>query len=130
MQEINSPLESILGISFCLAAVIEAEICDFQRFSSPDKILAFAGLSPSTYQFGKFISQNSTMEKRGSRYLRFALLTAARLASRYSNTFANYLKKKRAEGKHYFVALSHVAKKLVRIIFHLHQTGESFLDFA
>ena len=72
MQEINSPLESIPGISFCLAAVIEAEICDFQRFSSPDKILAFAGLSPSTYQSGKFISQNATMEKRGSRYLRFA----------------------------------------------------------
>ena len=94
MQEINSPLESIPGISFCLAAVIEAEICDFQKFSSSDKILAFAGLSPSMYQSGKFISQNSTMEKLGSRYLRFALLTAARLASRYSNTFANYLKKK------------------------------------
>ena len=128
MQEINSPIESIPGISFCLAAVIEAEICDFQKFSSPDKILAFAGLSPTTYQSGKYTSPNATMEKRGSRYLRFALLTAARLASRYSNTFANYLKKKRAEGKHYFVALSHVAKKFVRVIFHLHQTSESFLE--
>lgn len=77
MQEIHSPIESIPGISFRLAAVIEAEIGDFQRFSSPDKILAFAGLSPSTYQSGKFTSQNAVMEKRGSRYLRCALFLAA-----------------------------------------------------
>ena len=70
------------------------------------------------------------MEKRGSRYLRYALLLAAHLVSRYSKTFADYLNKKRSAGKHYFVALSHVAKKLVRVIFHLQRTGESFLDFA
>lgn len=130
MQEILSPIESIPGISFRLAAVIHAEIGDFQRFSSPDKILAFAGLSPSTYQSGKFTSQNATMEKRGSRYLRSALFLAAHLVSRYSKTFATYLQKKRDEGKHYFVALSHVAKKLVRVIFHLQRTGEPFSNFA
>ena len=130
MQELHSPLESIPGINFRLAAVIEAEVCDFQRFSSPDKILAFAGLSPSTYQSGKFTSQNANMEKRGSRYLRYALLLFAHLVGKYSKTFAAYLQKKRDEGKHYFVALSHVAKKLVRVIFHLQRTGESFSDFA
>ena len=52
------------------------------------------------------------------------------LISRYSKIFAAYLKKKRDEGKHYFVALSHVAKKLVRVIFHLQRTRESFSDFA
>ncbi|MBR2774229.1 MAG: IS110 family transposase [Selenomonadaceae bacterium] len=130
MQELHSPIESIPGISTRLAAVIESEVGDFQRFSSPDKILAFAGLSPTTYQSGKYTSQNATMEKRGSRYLRCALFLAAHLVSRYSKTFAAYLKKKRDEGKHYFVALSHVAKKLVRVIFHLQRTGESFSDFA
>jgi len=39
MQKLHSPLESIPGISFRLAAVIEAEIGDFRRFSSPDKML-------------------------------------------------------------------------------------------
>ena len=130
MQEIHSFIESIPGISFRLAAVIESEIGDFRRFSSPDKILAFAGLSPTTYQSGKYTSQNAVMEKRGSRYLRCALFLAAHLVGRFSKTFATYLKKKLDEGKHYFVALSHVAKKLVRVIFHLQRTGESFLDFA
>ena len=95
MQEIHSPIESILGISMRLAAVIEAQIGDFKRFSSPNKILAFAGLSPTTYQSGKFTSQNFVMEKRGSRYLRHALFFAAHLVGRYSLTFATYLKKKR-----------------------------------
>ena len=130
MQNLDSSLESIPGMGFRLAAVIEAEIGDFQKFSSPDKILAFAGLSPSTYQSGKFTSQKVSMEKRGSRYLRYALFTAAHLVSRFSKTFATYLKKKLDEGKHYFVALSHVAKKLVRVIFHLQRTGESFSDFT
>ena len=99
MQEIHSLLESIPGISTRLAAVIEAVVGDFKRFSSPDKILAFAGLSPSTYQSGKFISQNATMEKRGSRYLRCALFLVAHLVGRYSKTFASYLQKKRDEGQ-------------------------------
>ena len=119
MQEIHSPIESVPGISTRLAAVIEAEVGDFKRFSSPDKILAFAGLSPTTYQSGKFTSQNAVMEKRGSRYLRCALFLAA-----------HFVALSQDEGKHYFVALSHVAKKLVRVIFHLQRTGESFLDFA
>ena len=98
-------------------------------YSSPDKILAFAGMSPTTYQSGKYTSPNATMEKRGSRYLRCALFLTAHLVGRYSKTFATYLKKKRDEDKHYFVALSLVAKKLLRVIFHLQRTGESFLDF-
>ncbi|MBE8951076.1 MAG: transposase [Quinella sp. 3Q1] len=39
MQEINLPIESIPGIGTRLAAIIEAEIGDFKRFSSPDKML-------------------------------------------------------------------------------------------
>ena len=127
MQEIHSPLESIPGISTNLAAVIEAEIGDFQRFSSLDKILAFAGLSPATYQSSKFTSQNAIMEKRGSRYLRYALFTVAHLVSRFSKTFATYLQKKLAEGKHYFVALSHVAKKLVRDFYRMRELNQRLL---
>ena len=57
------------------------------------------------------------MEKRGSKYLRHALYNAARSVCVKNKNFADYLAKKRAEGKHYNVALSHAAKKLVRLIF-------------
>ncbi len=44
----------------------------------------------------------------------------------WDNTFAEYLAKKRSEGKHYNVAISHACKKLVRVIYHLETTGESY----
>ena len=53
MDQIASPILSIPGISYRMGAMILAEIGDFSRFDSPDKILAYADLSPSTYQSGK-----------------------------------------------------------------------------
>ena len=69
MDRISSPILTIPGISYRMGAMILAEIGDFSRFDSPDKILAYAGASPSTYQSGQLESSYSHMEKRGSRYL-------------------------------------------------------------
>ncbi len=126
MDAIDSPILSIPGIGQNLGAMIIAEIGDFSRFDNPDKILAFAGCSPTTYQSGQLYSSHAKMEKRGSRYLRWALLNAAAYVCNWEPTFAAYLQKKRAEGKHYYVALSHAAKKLVRLLYHLEITGEVY----
>lgn len=126
LDEIKSPILTIPGISYRMGAMILAEIGDFSRFSSPDKLLAYAGLSPSTYQSGKLDNAYSHMEKRGSRYLRYALFNAARYVCHWDASFAAYLTRKRAEGKHYNVAISHAAKKLVRLIFALVRSGQSY----
>lgn len=130
MDNIASPITTIPGIGCSMGAMIISEIGDFSRFSSPDKILAYAGLSPSTYQSGKLDNCYSHMEKRGSRYLRYALFTVTQRVCIWDSTFSKYLSKKRAEGKHYFVAISHAAKKLIRVIFHLERTGQSYLKAA
>ncbi len=127
MDKINSPILSIPGISYRMGAMILSEIGDFSKFDSPDKILAFSGLSPSTYQSGNLDSTHSHMEKRGSRYLRYALFNATKFVCKWDPTFNAYLAKKRAEGKHYNVAISHATKKLVRVMFHLEKTGQAFL---
>jgi transposase len=127
LDTIKSPILSIPGINERMGAMIIAEIGDFSKFDSPDKILAYAGLSPSTYQSGHFESSHSKMEKRGSRYLRYALFNATKQVCCWNPTFAEYLAKKRAEGKHYYVAISHAAKKLVRVIYHLEKTGEQYV---
>lgn len=126
MDSIHSPILSIPGINYRMGAMIIAEIGDFNRFSSPDKILAYAGLSPSTYQSGQLDSSYSHMEKRGSRYLRYALFNATKFVCIWDNRFAVYLAKKRAEGKHYNVAISHAAKKLVLVIYRMEITGLSY----
>ena len=127
MDEINSPILSIPGINYRMGAMIIAEIGDFNRFDSPDKILAYAGFSPSTYQSGQFDGAYSHMEKRGSRYLRYALYNAAKYVCNWDPTFAEYLAKKRAEGKHYNVAISHAVKKLIRVIYHLEKTNQQHI---
>ncbi len=130
MDEINSPILSIPGINYRMGAMIIAEIGDFNRFDSPDKILAYAGLSPSTYQSGQLDGAYSHMEKRGCRYLRYALYNAAKYVCHWDPTFAEYLAKKRAEGKHYNVAISHAVKKLVRVIYHLEKTNQQYIKAA
>ena len=127
MDEINSPILSIPGISYRMGAMIIAEIGDFSKFDSPDKILAFAGMSPSTYQSGQLDNCYARMEKRGSRYLRYALYNATAYVCLWDPTFKAYLAKKQSEGKHYYVALSHATKKLIRVIYQLESSGQQYI---
>ena len=127
MDEINSPILTIPGISYRMGAMIIAEIGDFSRFDSYDKILAYAGMSPSTYQSGQLNNCHSHMEKRGSKYLRYALYNAAKYVCQWDKKFKAYFAKKRAEGKHYNVALSHVAKKLIRTIYAMEKSRQAYV---
>lgn len=126
MDESHTPIMTIPGISYRMGAMILAEIGDFSRFDNADKILAYAGLSPSTYQSGQLDSSHSRMEKRGSRYLRYALFYAAKQVCIWDKTYASYLGKKLSEGKHYNVAVSHAAKKLVRTIYRMEMTKQAY----
>lgn len=127
MIDINSIILTFPGISYTLGATILAEIGDITRFDNSNQLLAFAGLDPGIHQSGKFIATNQKMVKRGSKYLRWALLQSARLVALKDPIFKEYLSKKRAEGKHYNVALSHVARKLARVIYKLLSTNTEFL---
>ena len=126
METMNSPITTIPGLKNRMGAMILAEIGDFSRFAGPDQILAYAGLSPSTYQSGQMTSSHAHMEKRGSKYLRYALFNATQYVCMWNPTFKAYLAKKRAEGKHYYVAISHACKKLVRLIYRMQMTGEAY----
>ena len=130
MDEIHSPITTIPGIGTRMGAMILAEIGDFSNFDSADKILAYAGMSPSTYQSGQLTNCYAHMEKRGSRYLRYAIFNATKYVCNWDPTFAAYLAKKRAEGKHYNVAISHAAKKLVRLIYAMEKSQQPYRSAA
>lgn len=125
MAKIDSPITSITGIGERLGAVILAEIKNIHNFRTPGQLQAFAGLEPSIYQSGA-MDITGHMVKRGSSYLRYALIQAAKLLANYSPHFKAYLRLKISQGKHYNVAVSHVAKKLIRIIYYLLRTNQTF----
>lgn len=119
---LNSPIMSIPGVGIEIGPSLISEIGNIENFESPSKLLAYAGLDPSINQSGTMHSNYSSMSKRGSSYLRQALFLAAFLICQNDETFRTYYEKKKSEGKHHYVALTHVARKLTRVIFHLLKT--------
>ena len=118
MSKINSHIPSILGIGMISAATIIAEIEGISRFDNPNKLLAFAGLDPRLYQSGTS-EYKGRMNKKGSVVLRRVLMNCAESILMYNPAFYTYYRKKRDEGKSHRVAISHAARKLVRIIYKL-----------
>lgn len=125
IKELNPRMLSIPGLGEISAATILAEYEDISNFSSPAKMLAFAGLEPSIIQSGTLL-HNGKMVKHGSGHLRYAIMNIAMVILRYSPTFYDYYLKKRSEGKSHRVALSHVCKKLIRVIYSLEKNNINF----
>ena len=125
ISEINPPTLSIKGIGPISAAIIVSELGDIRRFSSPDKVLSFAGLEPGYFQSGTS-EFSGRMVKRGSSILRYTIINCCRSMRLHNEVFSTYYYKKIAEGKPHRVVLSHMAKKLVRLIYRLETTGALF----
>lgn len=119
---LTPPMLTIPGIGVASAAVILSEFGDLSKFNSPSKLLSFAGMEPGYFQSGTSESTGK-MVKHGSSHLRYAMMNCAQTVINNEPTFAAYYAKKRAEGKEHRVALTHVAKKLLRVIYTL-QTKE------
>ena len=125
IKELNPKMLTIPGIGEISAATILAEYGDIKNFSSPAKMLAFAGLEPSVIESGT-LSSNGKMVKHGSGHLRYSIMNIALIILKYSPTFYDYYLKKRSEGKCHRVALSHVCKKLIRVIYSLEKYNNDF----
>ncbi|NMB33135.1 MAG: IS110 family transposase [Clostridium sp.] len=116
-------LQSIPGIGLLTAATIIAEIGDFAAFTKPKKLVAYFGIDPSVRQSGEFTATQNKMSKRGSKFLRRLLYTAAlanirtkRNGEATNPVLMDYYKKK-SQSKAKKVALGAVMHKLVYIIF-------------
>lgn len=116
LVKVNSPIVTIPGIGPINGAIILGEIGDIKRFSTPSKLVAYAGLDATVSQSGEYNSTSNRMSKRGSPHLRTAIFSAAFIASSFDPVFKAYYDKKRSEGKHHFVAVNAVARKMCNTI--------------
>lgn len=117
MEELPQHITSIPGVGPVTGATILAEIGDIQRFATPGKLVAYAGIDPVVYQTGEFRATNTRMSKRGSPYLRHALWLAAFAASRFDPQLRDYYQRKRAEGKAHGTVLGAICRKLLQRIY-------------
>lgn len=125
MTKIPNNISSIPGVGKVATADIISEIGSFELFDSYEKILSFVGLEPSTKQSGT-MDLNGRMVKRGSGYLRYYLMYSAQTVLMHIPEYYDYYQKKRSEGKAHWVSISHVAKKLLRMMYHLESKNIKF----
>lgn len=123
--ELDRPILTVPGIGVQSASVILSEYGDISKFKSPAQMLSFAGLEPGYFQSGQS-EHTGHMVKRGSSHLRCAIMNCCLPLIQYNMTFAEFYAKKRSEGKPHRVVLSHVAKKLIRVIYTLETTNQPF----
>jgi transposase len=130
-QALGETIHTIPGISLGSAAGILAEIGDFARFLVKDgaeKLVALAGLDPKLSTSGTTRGRTK-MSKRGSRYLRKTLRMAAFVAvfQVKDPMFTHIYAKQIARGKHMEVALSHVAHKMIHVIYALMKSKTTYV---
>lgn len=125
IEEVHPHYMSVPGIGPLSAAVIYSEYGDISNFSNSGQMLAFAGIEPGVNDSGTE-SHRGRMVKRGSSQLRYTLINCCLPLIRFDMTFAAYYAKKRGEGKPHRVAITHVAKKLIRVIYALERQDVDF----
>ena len=125
IDETAPNLLTVPGIGYRLAGLLISEIGDASQFPSADKIIKFAGLDVRVYQSGT-IEKHGAIRKRGSPLLRYALFQAAEKARIHCPEIAEFYSKKKSEGKHPICALTHTARKILRIVWALLKTGQNY----
>lgn len=124
-KNVQTHIHTIKGISLLSAASIFSEYGNLEAFETPNKMLAFAGLEPSRDDSGKH-SYKGKMVKHGSSYLRQTIMNVSETVFIHNPVFYEFYYKKRKEGKSHRVALSHVARKLIRVIYYLEKNNVDF----
>ncbi len=126
LAEFNSPITTITGIGDTLGAAILSEIGDINRFETPEKLVAFAGIDPSVTQSGNFTGSKSKMSKRGSPYLRRAIWLAATAAIMHDPAIKAFYDIKKSQGKHHCSCVGYICHKLLNIIFSVLKSGQPY----
>ena len=114
---INSPLHQIKGINSIEIGYIMSAIISINRFDSPEKLVAYAGLDPKVRQSGTWQASKTRMSKRGNVLLRYALIWTANNIRKHPSKMKDYYELKRSQNKSHYNALGHCATKLIRYIF-------------
>ena len=97
-----------------------AEIGDVRRFTSKGALVAFAGVDAPPFQSGVFDSKSRHVSKRGSPHLRRVLFTICSVLLQQANpenAVFQFMDRKRAEGKHFYVYIVAGCAKFLRIYY-------------
>ena len=125
-RELNSPILTIPGISHFSCASIATEIGDIDKFDNPYQLISYSGTNPIVYQSGQYNARLTRISKKGSKYLRKTMYQIIQPVIENNPVFKAYYLKKISQGKSHRCAQAHCIRKLLRVIYHLMRTGQTF----
>ena len=105
------------GVGESLGPQLMAEIGDVRRFERKQSLVAFAGIDPAPSESGDYCSRSNRTTKRGSPYLRKTLFNIMKVHLQRApadEPVFQFLDKKRAEGKPYYVYMTAAGNKFLR----------------
>ena len=111
---------NMFGVGEISAVNLIAEIGDVRRFPNRNSLVGFAGVDPCVDQSGKHFSKSNPTTKRGSAILRktlFQVISTYVKRSPVDEPVYQFICKKRAEGKPYYVCTTAAANKFLRIYY-------------
>ena len=109
------------GVGTSLGPQLMAEIGDVSRFTHKGAITAFAGVDPGVNESGSYEQKSVPTSKRGSSDLRktlFQVMDVLIKTHPQDDPVYQFLDKKRAQKKPYYVYMTAGANKFLRILFH------------
>ena len=106
---------SIPGIGTTLGPVIGLEIDNISRFSRADKLVAYAGLAPTTHSSGGK-TYHGKMLWQSNRWLKWAFIEAAWVAIGCDSYFGGLYREYRLRGKGANHAITRVARRMCQIV--------------
>ena len=109
---------TIPGIDYFTALTIVSEIVDIKRFSTPWKLVGYAGLAPSKRDSGDAHRNGGHITRQGSKWLRYIIVEAANTSTRCDDRIGRFYKRiteRRGPQK----ARVAPAKELLVIIWHM-----------
>jgi transposase len=129
LAETVERLDTIPGVSWCVAVLIVAEVgLNLERFPTDRHLTAWAGLAPGNNETGG--KQRPTTTRKGNRYLRRGLVQAAHGAARTRDSYfkALYHRIARRRGKQR--AAVAVARSILQVAYHMMRRKETYRELG
>ena len=110
-------LMSMTGIDYYAAMLLVSGIDGIERFTSPEKLISWAGMCPTVHQSGNTM-YHGRMKKDSNKKVNWILTQSANVAIQYDGRMKAYYDRIR-KIHHHNIAITHVANKMVTVIWYM-----------
>ncbi len=118
-------ITSITGIGPVIANNLIIKTENFKRISTAKKAAAFAGVCPYPNSSGK-MSWKAKTSHIADKKLKSLLFLAAKTAVTHNKEYSLYAKRKKLEGKPYYLIMNNVSNKMLRTVYGIIQSRKPY----